>query len=98
MAKFNGILELEVISLVPTSEEKDLGIYAFHFVDGLKNEGKSAASQKSGLFVQMYNDSNHGLLTRASTIQRVSKTLVLSILAMDGPATMFTRDVAQAYI
>lgn len=96
--EFNGLIERGVFTLVPESMANGLRIYGSRFVDQVKNEGKPSAYNKSRLVVQAYGDHNHGLLTHAPTVQRVSQRLLLIICAMDNNLTLFTRDISQAYV
>lgn len=87
--EFNGLVERGVFRPVPESDAKGFRIYGSRFVDTVKNEGKPSAYKKSRFVVQAYNDSSHGLLTHAPTVQRVSQRLLLSICAMDSELSFF---------
>lgn len=81
--EFNGLIKRRVFSLVPESEANGFRIYGSRFVDRIKNEGNPSAYKILRFVVQAYNDSQHGLLTHAPTVQRVSQRLLLSLCAMD---------------
>lgn len=98
MAEFNALTERSVFTLVPSSAAKGLRIYRSRFVHHIKHEGMPHGFEKSRLVVRAYNDSNHGLLTHAPTVQRVSQRLLLAFCRMHEALKLFTHDVSQAYI
>lgn len=98
IAEFNGLMNRGVFKVVHELEAKGNRIYGSRFVDTIKNEGKPEAFAKSRLVVQAFNDKDHGLLTYAPTVQRMSQRLLLCLCAMDDQLQFFTRDVSQAYV
>lgn len=98
MAEFNSLMNRGVFSIVPTTETGTSRVYGSRFVDTIKFAGKPQAHEKSRLVVQAYNDNNHGLLTHAPTVQRLSQRLLLCLCAIESSLTFFTRDVSQAYV
>lgn len=95
--EMKGLIEKNVFKLVNEKEAKGHRIYGSRFVDEVKHEGTPDAYEKSRLVVQAFNDTSHGLLTYAPTVQRASQRLLLAICALDSKLKLFTRDVSQAY-
>ncbi|XP_044722189.1 polyprotein [Hirsutella rhossiliensis] len=55
--------------------------------------------EKSRLVIQGYNDRDKGnILTQSPTVQRAAQRLLLSIALLAGEASVFLRDITQAYI
>jgi len=74
-------------------------IFNSRFVDEIKNAGTDKAFEKSRLVVQAYNDHEKELvLTQSPTIQRVSQRLVLALSAILPDASLYLRDISQAYV
>lgn len=63
----------------------------------MKNERTPEAYEKSRLVVQGFNE-NHGILTRAPTVQRTFLRLHLALVICNPNISFFIRDVRQAYV
>lgn len=101
--ELNGLLEKGVFEVVDmTHVPQGVRIFNSRFVDEVKHAGTDKAFEKSRLVVQAYHDYEKDLvLTQSPTIQRVSQRLVLAlsaILRQEKSASLYLRDISQAYV
>ena len=98
--ELNGLLEKGVFEVVNMTDiPQGVRIFNSRFVDEIKNAGTDKAFEKSRLVVQAYNDHEKELvLTQSPTIQRVSQRLVLALSAILPDASLYLRDISQAYV
>lgn len=68
--ELNGLVERGVFHLVKKDDIDAQRIYGSRFFDTIRNEGKPNAFEKSRFVVKAFNDSKHGMITHAPTVQR----------------------------
>lgn len=70
---FQGLLERGMFTIVQEAAAKCHRIDGSRLVNSIENRRKPSAFQNSRLFVQAYNNFDHGYVTYARTVQRVSQ-------------------------
>lgn len=97
-AKFEGLLQQGVFSLVQISETKNQKIFGSRFVDEIRHGGTPQAKYKPCLVAQAYDDNEKGILTYAPTLLKCFQRLILHVVAQE-PEHLFIclPDITQAY-
>lgn len=95
--EINGLVDRGVFTLVPLSDEKGSRLHDARFLESVKTEGTSHAFPESRFVVMAFNDTNHGLLTAAPTVQRSSQHILLSLFGTKADFVLYTKDILQAY-
>lgn len=54
--------------------------------------------EKARLLYQEFNDKGHKLMKYATTVQRASQRLLLSLCEIDSELKLFSRDISQEYV
>jgi hypothetical protein len=100
MAEVQGLIDKGVFMTIKDHDiPKGARIFGSRFVDEVKHQGTDKAFEKSRLVVQAYRDSEKSLvLTQSPTIQRMSQRLLICLAAMKDDATLYLRDISQAYV
>ena len=98
--EINDLFEKNCFEVVSISDVlHEVRIFNSRFVDEIKNIGTIDAYEKSRLVVQIYNDDGKAeVLTQASTIQRMSQRLILTLTASMSHLGLFFRDISQVYV
>lgn len=93
MEEITALQEIGCFEIVDRGEAKDSRLYRCTFVDSVKPDGR----KRSRLCAAACNDQNHGCLTAAPTIKRMSLRLLFA-LAASSKFHLFTRDETKAFV
>lgn len=96
--ELNGLLTRGVFTPVPASAATSHHIFGFSFENTVKNQGVSYEFMKFRLVVQAFNDKDHGLLTHAPTVQRMSLYWLLLKSVLYPFLSFSTCDVSETYV